>query len=93
MFGKVISGMEAIDAIRRVPVRRLGVNQNLPVTPVIITSATVFTPRAVEVSVAIGEGESPSKSISLENSRKKCEELGFETGTEAFGKCVLKLSK
>ena len=30
---------------------------------------------------------------SLEVSKVKCSELGFKSGTEAFGKCVLQLSK
>jgi len=32
-------------------------------------------------------------SSSIEVARKKCEELGFKSGTEAFGNCVLKLSE
>jgi len=39
------------------------------------------------------EPEKISTGLNLEDARKKCQELGFETGTEAFGKCVLKLSK
>jgi len=31
-------------------------------------------------------------SASLDDSKKKCTELGFKPATEAFGKCVLKLS-
>jgi hypothetical protein len=30
---------------------------------------------------------------SMESAKKKCSELGFKTGTEQFGNCVLKLSK
>lgn len=31
--------------------------------------------------------------LSLDGSKKKCGELGFKAGTEAFGKCVIQLSK
>ncbi len=31
--------------------------------------------------------------LSIEASKKKCEELGFKPATEGFGKCVLQLSK
>jgi hypothetical protein len=31
--------------------------------------------------------------LTIETAAKKCEELGFKSGTEAFGNCVLKLSK
>jgi hypothetical protein len=30
--------------------------------------------------------------LSLEDAKKKCSDLGFKNGTEGFGKCVLKLS-
>lgn len=36
---------------------------------------------------------SESSSVLLEDAKKKCTELGFKTGTEQFGKCVLQLSK
>jgi hypothetical protein len=35
----------------------------------------------------------PTTSFSLDESVKKCTDLGFKTGTEGFGKCVLQLSK
>jgi hypothetical protein len=31
--------------------------------------------------------------INIEDSKKKCSDLGFKLGTEAFGNCVLKLTK
>jgi hypothetical protein len=31
--------------------------------------------------------------INIEDSKKKCSDLGFKSGTEAFGNCVLKLTK
>lgn len=32
-------------------------------------------------------------SLSINEASKKCKDLGFDTGTETFGNCVLKLSK
>lgn len=32
-------------------------------------------------------------STSMDNAKKKCSDLGFKSGTEGFGKCVLQLSK
>lgn len=32
-------------------------------------------------------------SLSIEDAKKKCLDLGFKTGTEQFGKCVLQISK
>jgi hypothetical protein len=36
---------------------------------------------------------STTSSFSFEDSKNKCVELGFKSGTEGFGKCVLQLSK
>ncbi len=41
VFGKVISGMDVVDKIRKAPTTSKGVFQNLPVTPIIINSATL----------------------------------------------------
>ncbi|TNF59539.1 MAG: peptidyl-prolyl cis-trans isomerase [Burkholderiales bacterium] len=41
VFGKVVSGMETVDAIRKVAVRNLGGHQNVPSTPVTILKATL----------------------------------------------------
>jgi len=43
VFGKVISGMETIDAIRSVATRTQGGYQNVPATPITINTATVLT--------------------------------------------------
>jgi len=43
VFGKVISGMETIDAIRAVATRNQGGYQNVPATPITINAATVLT--------------------------------------------------
>ncbi len=37
--------------------------------------------------------EALQSSVSLEQAKLKCTELGFKEGTEGFGKCVLQLSK
>ena len=41
VFGKVVSGMDVITKIKAVPVSSKGPHQNVPVTPIVITSATV----------------------------------------------------
>ena len=42
VFGKVVSGMEVVDKIKAVPVADKGPHQNVPVTPVVIESATLL---------------------------------------------------
>lgn len=42
VFGKVISGMETVDAIRSVATRNQNGFQNVPTTPIIINTATVL---------------------------------------------------
>jgi len=41
VFGKVIQGIEVVDRIRAMPTQAAGMQQNLPVKPVIIKKATV----------------------------------------------------
>ncbi|HMN92995.1 MAG TPA: peptidylprolyl isomerase [Hydrogenophaga sp.] len=41
VFGKVVGGMETVDAIRKVPVGNRGGHQNVPTTPVTILKATL----------------------------------------------------
>jgi peptidyl-prolyl cis-trans isomerase A (cyclophilin A) len=41
VFGKVVTGMDVIDKIRVVPVGNKGMHQNVPVTPILINSATL----------------------------------------------------
>ena len=41
VFGKVVSGTETVDKIKAVPTGNRGIYQNVPLTPVIIKSATV----------------------------------------------------
>ena len=39
VFGKVVSGMDVVDAIAAIPTKVVGMHQNMPVEPVIITKA------------------------------------------------------
>lgn len=41
VFGKVVSGMDVVDRIRTQPVANTAGHQNVPVTPILITSATL----------------------------------------------------
>ena len=45
VFGKVVDGMNVVDAIRRVPTGNQGMHQNVPREPVVIKKAYVFTLR------------------------------------------------
>lgn len=42
VFGKVVKGMDVVDKIKAVPVADKGPHQNVPVTPVVIESATLL---------------------------------------------------
>jgi peptidyl-prolyl cis-trans isomerase A (cyclophilin A) len=41
VFGRVVSGMEVVDKIKQVKTANRGMNQNVPVTPVVINKATL----------------------------------------------------
>ncbi|MBI5277298.1 MAG: peptidylprolyl isomerase [Burkholderiales bacterium] len=41
VFGKVVSGMDVVNKIKAVPTGNAGMHQNVPVTPVVVTSATL----------------------------------------------------
>jgi peptidyl-prolyl cis-trans isomerase A (cyclophilin A) len=41
VFGKVVSGMDIVNKIRTVPTGNAGMHQNVPATPIVITSATL----------------------------------------------------
>ena len=45
VFGKVVDGMNVVDAIRRVPTGNRGMHQDVPRDPVVINKAYVFTLR------------------------------------------------
>ena len=42
VFGKVVEGMDVVDKIKDVPTGNRGPHQNVPLTPVTITSARVI---------------------------------------------------
>lgn len=42
VFGKVVQGMEVVDAIVKVPTRTMGQHENVPARPVLITKAVVL---------------------------------------------------
>jgi peptidyl-prolyl cis-trans isomerase A (cyclophilin A) len=41
VFGRVVSGMDVVEKIKRVPTGRSGMHDDVPLTPVVITSATI----------------------------------------------------
>ena len=41
VFGKVVSGMDVVNKIKTVPTGNNGGHQNVPLTPVVINSATL----------------------------------------------------
>lgn len=60
------------------------------------TEKSSSTPQRVQAPVpesTYAPETSTKPSLSINEASKKCKELGFETGTETFGNCVLKLSK
>lgn len=46
VFGKVVSGMDVVDAIKAVPTRQQGMMENLPVEPVVIEKAELVGAQA-----------------------------------------------
>ncbi|KAF1047100.1 MAG: Peptidyl-prolyl cis-trans isomerase cyp18 [Xylophilus sp.] len=42
VFGRVVQGMDVVDRIRAVPTGNKGPHQNVPLTPVTLTAATVL---------------------------------------------------
>jgi peptidyl-prolyl cis-trans isomerase A (cyclophilin A) len=42
VFGKVVSGMDVVDKIRTSPTGNKGMHQNVPLTPILIKSATLL---------------------------------------------------
>ncbi|MBX3727030.1 MAG: peptidyl-prolyl cis-trans isomerase [Xanthomonadales bacterium] len=46
VFGKVVSGMDVVDAIKAVPTRQQGMMENLPVEPVLIEKAELVGAQA-----------------------------------------------
>lgn len=50
-----------------------------------ISAPPQLSPQSISVT--------PSNNITIDVAKQKCQELGFKSGTEAFGKCVLQLTK
>jgi hypothetical protein len=50
------------------------------------------TPK-IESEVPVRSDSNERERLALNEARAKCQELGFKTGTEGFGKCVLQLSR
>ncbi|WP_216185611.1 hypothetical protein [Polynucleobacter sp. MWH-HuK1] len=49
--------------------------------------------KPVSVYQAPAYQPSPPATVGMDDAKKKCADLGFKSGTEAFGNCVLRLSK
>jgi cyclophilin family peptidyl-prolyl cis-trans isomerase len=45
VFGKVVSGMDVVQKVAKVPTGNAGPHQNVPRDPVIIESATILQPK------------------------------------------------
>lgn len=101
VFGKVIAGMDVVDLIGQSPTSGATTKTGSPLTDVPVSAVTINSIKKItdaEVkSFGITQTSSPSnssvKSDSLQDSKQKCLDLGFKDKTEAFGKCVLRLSK
>ncbi len=42
VFGKVVAGMDVVDRIRTMATGNKGMHQNVPLTPILINSATLL---------------------------------------------------
>jgi peptidyl-prolyl cis-trans isomerase A (cyclophilin A) len=61
VFGKVIAGMEVVDAIATVPVREVGSHGTVPVEPIVIKSITEFVPKAEKEDAEADKKETTPK--------------------------------
>ena len=66
-------------------------------TPTVLSFGNTFysftCSRRTFAPIAIPQPPIPSKGIDIGLAKEKCRDLGFKAGTEAFGTCILKLSK
>lgn len=63
VFGKVVEGMEVVDAIRQTPTEQRGPFEGVPTTPVVIESATVLqaaAPAADAAAAPAAESTAPA---------------------------------
>jgi cyclophilin family peptidyl-prolyl cis-trans isomerase len=60
VFGEVLSGMEIVDSIISVPTTRVGVHENVPVKPVLITKARVISEPAPLAPPAVTKAGAPA---------------------------------
>jgi hypothetical protein len=51
------------------------------------------SPQENPVLLSMPNTQKSNQNLSIDQSKEKCVELGFKSGTEGFGKCVLQLSK
>lgn len=101
VFGKIIAGMDIVDLIGQSPTSgattKTGSSlSDVPVSAVTINSIKKITDAEVKsfgVTPTSNSSNSSIKSDSLQDSKQKCLDLGFKDKTEAFGKCVLRLTK
>jgi len=104
VFGKVISGTDVVDAINRTPVSsavaKNGANLlDVPVSPVVINSIKKTNNAEAKSISNPSQNTGPSGMKTgapidgIQDAKQKCLDLGFKDKTEAFGKCVLRLSK
>ena len=61
VFGKVVKGMEVVDAIAAVPTRKVGSHEAVPVEPVVIKSVTLLPPKAEKADKGADEEETAEK--------------------------------
>ena len=99
VFGQVIAGMDVIDLINGTPtysaVSSNGANLlDVPLSPVIINSIKRTNNSDVKnLSITSSNTQTSSSKDMVQYAKQKCFDLGFKDKTEAFGKCVLRLSK
>jgi hypothetical protein len=73
-------------------------NEYRVIKPTNITTQPQFQPIPQPVQIQNNQQNSSSNNqntvqLNIEDAKKKCLDLGFKTGTEGFGKCVLQFSK
>jgi len=94
VFGKVSSGIETIDKMRSVSTGSKSGMQNVPNIPITIYSARIVSAASTQDSEpSMVRNNAEGAQMGISEAKGKCIDLGFTSGTEAFGKCVLQLTK